>query len=81
MNAAEAAFNELLTRYPDNVYRLDIYYNMYLMYVRYGYADKAETCRQKILADFADTKCGMALATRIILEKPAQNMESEQERM
>ena len=24
VNAAEAAFNELLPRYPDNVYRLDI---------------------------------------------------------
>ena len=80
VNAAEAAFNELLTRYPDNVYRLDIYYNMYLMYVRYGYADKAETCRQKILADFADTKYGMALADPNYIEN-LRNMESEQERM
>ncbi len=80
VNAAEAAFNELLTRYPDNVYRLDIYYNVYLMYVRYGYADKAETCRQKILADFADTKYGMALADPNYVEN-LRNMESEQERM
>ena len=34
LNSAEAEFNTLLTRYPDNVYRLDTYYNLYLMNMR-----------------------------------------------
>ena len=62
VRAAENAFNELLERYPDNIYRLDVYYNMYLMYIRYGMNDKAEVYRQKVLADFADSKYGLALA-------------------
>lgn len=33
---AESEFNRLLSRYPDNIYRLDTYYNLYLMYVRQG---------------------------------------------
>lgn len=32
--AARDEFSRLLSRYPDNIYRLDIYYNMYLMAVR-----------------------------------------------
>lgn len=62
VTAAENAFNELDTRFPDNIYRLDMYYNMYLMYIRYGMNDKAEVYRQKVLADFADSKYGLALA-------------------
>ncbi len=80
VNAAEAAFNELLTRYPDNEYRLDVYYNMYLMYVRYGYKDKAEASRQKVLKEFPDTKYGLALANPNYIEN-LRNMEKEQEQM
>ena len=54
-------FNELLTRYPDNVYRLDTYYNLYLMYMRMGDHARAERYRQLILSDFADSKYGLAL--------------------
>ncbi len=32
--ASREEFNELERRYPDNIYRLDVYYNMYLMAVR-----------------------------------------------
>jgi tetratricopeptide (TPR) repeat protein len=54
-------FNRLLTDYPDNVYRLDTYYNLYLMYIRLGQTDRAEIYRQLILRDFADSKYGIAL--------------------
>lgn len=59
--AAETGFETLLTRYPDNIYRLDTYYNMYLMYMRAGDLAKAEKYRQLILSDFPDTKYGLAL--------------------
>ncbi|MDE6655209.1 MAG: tetratricopeptide repeat protein [Muribaculaceae bacterium] len=59
--AALAEFNRLLTDYPDNIYRLDAYYNLYLMCMRKGDSAGAERYRQLILSDFADSKYGMAL--------------------
>lgn len=59
--AAEDEFEELLRRYPDNIYRLDAYYNMYLMFMRAGNTAKAEHYRQLILTDFPDSKYGIAL--------------------
>jgi tetratricopeptide (TPR) repeat protein len=59
--SAEHEFESLLTRYPDNIYRLDTYYNLYLMYMRMGETAKAEKYRQLILSDFADSKYGIAL--------------------
>ena len=80
VTASENAFNELLERYPDNIYRLDVYYNMYLMFVRYGYSDKAEIYRQKILSDFPESKYGLALANPNYIES-LRNMEKDQEEM
>ena len=59
--ASEAEFEELLRRYPDNVYRLDAYYNMYLMYMRAGNRAKAEKYRQLILTDFPESAYGIAM--------------------
>ncbi|MDE7135224.1 MAG: tetratricopeptide repeat protein, partial [Muribaculaceae bacterium] len=59
--AAEREFNRLLTRYPDNVYRLDTYYNMYLMYMRSGNEAMAEKYRQLIINDFPDSSYGQAM--------------------
>lgn len=59
--AAETEFESLLSRYPDNIYRLDAYYNLYLMYMRMGDTARAEHYRQLILSDFADSKYGIAL--------------------
>lgn len=78
--AAQASFDELLTRYPDNIYRLDVYYNLYLMYSRYGEPDKAETYRQLILSEFADSNYGLALADPNYIEN-LRNMGAEQEKM
>lgn len=60
-NAARHEFDELDTRYPDNIYRLDVYYNMYLMAVREDNKALAEQWRQKILADFPDSPYGKAM--------------------
>ncbi len=59
--AAREEFNTLDARYPDNIYRLDVYYNMYLMAVRENNEALAETWRQKILADFPESDYGKAM--------------------
>ena len=59
--AAEREFDRLLADYPDNIYRLDVYYNLYLMYMRSGDPAAAERYRQLILSDFPDSKYGIAM--------------------
>lgn len=59
--AARREFTRLLDRYPDNIYRLDVYYNMYLMAVRRGETGEAERWRQLILSDFPDSPYGKAM--------------------
>ena len=59
--AARHEFDELDSRYPDNIYRLDVYYNMYLMAVRENDAALAERWRQKILTEFPDSPYGQAM--------------------
>lgn len=59
--AARSEFDRLLEQYPDNIYRLDTYYNLYLMYMRQGQTALAERYRRLILDDFSESKYGMAL--------------------
>lgn len=59
--AARTEFDKLLNRYPDNVYRLDTYYNLYLMAVRQGDMTEAERWRNLIVNDFADSPYGRAM--------------------
>ena len=59
--AAEAQWSRLLADYPDNIYRLDTYFNLYLMYMRLGDTAAAERYRQLILSDFAESEPGLAL--------------------
>ena len=76
--AAFGEFNELLTSYPDNIYRLDTYYNLYLMFMRQGKTAEAERYRQLILSDFADSKYGVAMRDPKYLEK-LRGMDSYQQ--
>ncbi|MBD5352564.1 MAG: tetratricopeptide repeat protein [Bacteroides sp.] len=59
--AARKEWNRLLEDYPDNVYRLDVYYNLYIMLMRLGQTAEAEHWRQLIISDFPDSKYGVAL--------------------
>ena len=79
-NAAGFQFAELLRRYPDNIYRLDAYYNLYLMHMRNGDLTQAEYYRSMILTEFADSKYGQAMQDPNYLEN-LKNMEKVQERM
>lgn len=78
--AAEREFNELLTRYPDNIYRLDTYYNLYLMYVRQNEPVRAERYRQLIINDFPESSYGQAMRDPDYF-KNLRLMDSRQEAM
>ncbi len=59
--AARKEFNRLLERYPDNIYRLDVYYNMYLMAVRQNNKAEAEKWRALLIENFPDSPYGQAM--------------------
>lgn len=59
--AADIQWQRLLRDYPDNVYRLDTYFNIYLMASRNGDSAMAEHYRRLILDDFPDSKEALAL--------------------
>lgn len=59
--AARFEFLRLMNDYPDNVYSLDVYYNLYLMAARDGNEAMAERWRQKILTDFPESNYGLAM--------------------
>lgn len=60
-DAAMEEFDRLLVDYPDNIYRLEAYYNIYLIFVRSGNDSMAERYRQMIVNGFKDSKYGEAL--------------------
>ncbi len=78
--AALDEFNQLLKRYPDNIYRLDIYYNLYLMYMKEGDTARAEEYRRLILSDFPDSKQGQALLDPNYIDN-LRRMDTEQEEL
>ncbi len=79
-SAADHEFKELLERYPDNIYRLDVYYNLYLLCMRTDQAAEAEKWRQLILSDFADSKYGMAMKDPAYLDN-LKKMDQVQEEL
>lgn len=79
-NAATSEFNTLLERYPDNIYRLDTYYNLYLMNMQAGNTAEAEKWRQLILNEFPESKYGMAMRDPAYIDK-LRTMEQRQESM
>ncbi len=79
-NAAATEFDRLLMRYPDNIYRLDTYYNLYLMFMREKKYTLAEKYRSIILHEFPDTKYGMALRDPNYIDN-LRAMEEQQEQI
>ena len=79
-NAAAYEFNQLLKRYPDNTYRLDVYYSMYMMYMRNGQDADAQPYRDSIITLFPESKYGMAMQDPNYLDN-IKNMNRDQERM
>lgn len=59
--ASKKEFLALLDRYPDNIYRLDVYYNLYLMAIRRGNTAEAEKWRKLIIDEFPTSPYGKAM--------------------
>ena len=78
--AALAEFDDLMKRFPDNVYRLDVYYNIYLMMVHDGDMAGAERYRQLILTEFPESQLGQAMRNPDYLEN-LKVMDSRQEQL
>lgn len=60
--ASLAAFNRLDQEFPENEFRLEAYYNTYLMYMRLGDITMADTYKNRIIKDFPESKYAVALA-------------------
>lgn len=78
--AAISQFDRLLRESPDNEYRLDTYYNLYLIYMRMGESLRAEEYRKLILYHFPESNYGLAMRDPDYLEK-LRHMEEDQEEM
>ena len=72
-------FSKLLNRYPDNIYRLDVYYNMYLMYMRLNNLELAEHYRLLITTEFAESGYGKAMTDVNYLENLKMMHENQEE--
>lgn len=79
-NAAATQFDRLLTDYPDNIYRLEVYYNLYLMFMREGKNAIAERYRALILANFPESNYGLAMVDPNYLQN-MKDMDTRQEQM
>lgn len=77
--AALAQFNRLLDKYPDNIYRLDTYYNMYLMFMRQEKPAIARRYSDLIISEFPESPYGIAMKDPQYLEKlKMMNIRQEQ---
>ena len=56
------AFNDLDTRFPENEFKLDSYYQMYLMYLQMDSISMAELYKSKIRAEFPESELAVAMA-------------------
>ena len=55
-------FQRLEYRYPESAHRLDLYYAVYLMYMRIGQRDEAEVYRQKLMHTFPESAYATAVS-------------------
>ena len=76
--AARKEFDTLLKDYPDNVYRLDIYYNLYLMAARSGDTKGMEHWRDTIIAEFPESPYGKAMTDPDYFERLKRMHDVEQ---
>lgn len=77
-DAANKEWDKLMNRYPENVYRLDVYYNQYLMNMRRGRPGEAETYRALIIKEFPESKYAVAMRDPAYLDN-LRAMETRQE--
>lgn len=78
--ASKSEFDRLLSRYPDNIYRLDVYYNLYIMAVRQSDQTEAEKYRALIIGQFPESNYGIAMQDPNYLEN-LKTMNTRQEEL
>ena len=79
-SASLEEFDRLMTRYPENDYKLDVYYNIYLMFMRKGNTSLANRYRQMIVTEFPDSPYGIAMRDPNYIEN-LKVMEQRQEQI
>ncbi|MDR3252491.1 MAG: hypothetical protein LBT35_02885, partial [Tannerella sp.] len=62
VNLSVGTFEELDSRFPDNKYRLEYYYQIYLMALRFKDVALAEKYRDKLLAEFPESDYAIAIS-------------------
>jgi hypothetical protein len=62
MNLSVGTFEELDRRFPDNEYRLEYYYQIYLMALRYKDAELAAKYKDRLLALFPESDYAVAIS-------------------
>ncbi len=55
-------FNKLEERFPGNEYRLETYYNMFLMYLKMGDRNMADIYKNKLIAAYPESNYAIAIA-------------------
>jgi tetratricopeptide (TPR) repeat protein len=62
MNLSVGTFEELDKRFPENEYRQEYYFQIYLMALRYKDAELAEKYKNKLIAEFPGSEYAIAVA-------------------
>lgn len=78
--ASMMEFDSLMIKYPDNKYKLDVYYNIYLMFMRKNDIRLANRYRNIIVSEFPDSPYGIAMRDPNYIEN-LKVMEERQEQI
>ena len=62
MNLSVETFNELERRFPENLYRMDYYYHIYLMSLRYKDTALGEKYKNRMIAEFPESDYTIAVS-------------------
>jgi tetratricopeptide (TPR) repeat protein len=57
----EEDFEEMLTRFPDNKYKLIVYYDLYIMYTQTGNTERADYYKNILLTKYPDTEYALLI--------------------
>jgi tetratricopeptide (TPR) repeat protein len=75
---AATDFEELLSRYPDNKYKVSVYYQLYRIYTETGNTGRADHYKNIILTQYPNSEYALLIANP---EKYRQNLKANQDEM
>ncbi|HTA27308.1 MAG TPA: hypothetical protein VK809_05945, partial [Bacteroidia bacterium] len=68
---SEEDFEAMLSRFPDNKYKLIVYYDLYLMYTQMGNSERADYYKNILLGKYPDTEYAL------LIKDPAKYREQQ----